>query len=121
MPDPVQPFFCTAPIEIQIHLEIHVLVPSGESNAQVRRTQLDPEVHGAERVPERAIQKCLLAVRSVLRARGRSFSGAAGRRQLAMREQASVRRQQTATGRRVVTRRAARVLFGEKHRFGPRR
>ena len=106
--------------EIEIHQKIHILVAAREADVETGRTRFQPEVHGAERVPERAIQEGLLAVRIVLRARGRSRSGAAGRRQLAMREQPSVRRQQPASRRRVMTRRAARVLLREKHRLGPR-
>ena len=80
VPYAVHPFFCSAANEIEIHQQVQVLVPTGKTDAQVRRTHLEPEVHGAERAPQCAIQECLLAARIVLRARCRSRLCAAGRR-----------------------------------------
>jgi hypothetical protein len=66
--------------EIEIHQKIHILMATRESHVETGRTRFQPEVRGAERIPQRAIQECLLTVRVVLRARGRTLRIAAGRR-----------------------------------------
>jgi hypothetical protein len=52
--------------EVEIHLQIHVLMATWKTDAQVRRTHFESKVHRAERVSERAVQEFLLAVPVVL-------------------------------------------------------
>jgi hypothetical protein len=47
--------------EIEIHQEVHVLVPTGKADVQVGRTHLESKVHRAERVSQRTIQKYCFA------------------------------------------------------------
>ena len=65
-----------------------------KTDAKVRRAHLEAEVRRPERVAERAEQKRLLAVRIVLGASGRRRRARAGRRELTVRQQPPVRREQ---------------------------
>jgi hypothetical protein len=104
--------------EIEIHQEVQVLVSAGKADAQVGRTHLEPEMHRTERVSQDSVQECLLAMWSIggVGSRGRLSTG---RRELAMRQEPTVGRQQAATSRRVVARWAARVLLREEQWLSP--
>src|SRR6185295_12620347 len=90
---------------------------AGKADPQMRWPHLESEVQRTERIAERAVEERLLAVWIVFRPGGRRRRAGSSRRELAVREKAPVGCQQAAAGRRVMARRAPRVLLGEKHRF----
>ena len=73
-------------------------MPTGKADAQVRGTQLQAQVHGAEHIPKGAKQKCRLAMQIVGRVRRRTRRAAA-RRELSMGEEPSIGGQEATTGR----------------------
>jgi hypothetical protein len=84
--------------EVRVHQEVDVLMPTRKADAQVRGTQLQPQVHGAEHIPQGAKQECRLAGQIVGRVRRRTRRAAA-RRELSMGEEPSIRGQEPTAGR----------------------